>query len=120
MPIATTILTNDIFTRTPLYIGGVLDVSAYTELTIDIALTLCINEVTVGIYKINPNSVVETIREFVYTQNQKISLDVGHFDLIDGTTPNCCQSAFGNKIQVTISANHMTSGVITIKGKGRV
>lgn len=118
MPYQTTILTNDIFTRTPLYIGGVLDVSAYTEITIDISLTLCSTQVLVALYRINPNSVAEIINEFAYSKNQKISLDLYHFDVVDGSTPNNCAIAFGDKIQITITANHMTSGVISIKGKG--
>lgn len=113
----TDILAKDIFTRTPLYTGGVLDVSTYKELTIDISLSLCSTLVLVSFYRINPNSVPEQVKEVPLTQNGKYSFDMYHFDLIDGSDPYVC-TAFGNQIQVTISANHECSGIISIKGKG--
>lgn len=118
MPYKTDIIINDIFTRTPSYIGGVIDVSAYTELTLDIALNLCLNIVVVDIYRINPNGVPELLRELTYNHNQKIALDLYRFDLSDGATPNNLVSAFGNKIQIQMSADNLMSGVISMKGKG--
>jgi len=117
MGLRTTVLINDIFTRTPLYTSGVIDVSAYSELTIDMAVTLCSTQGLIAFYRINPNNVAELMKEIPFYQNGKYSFDSYHFDLNDGSNPYIV-SSFGNSIQITISANRECSGVISMKGKG--